>query len=271
MKQIRRLSSAQRLTVLRSGSGVNRPDRQFHNSSNSAPRVSGSSERRDPVNIYALCWASEALTLRTCVPKPCPHALRNEIPLPLGDRPQDCENELSGGCVGVHLLAQRNELNVESVECLQRSAQVRHRTAETIKAPADHHVKTTGMSVFHEAIQRGSGILLAGDTVINIGAVNFPAPTLAIVAEFSCLHLRVLPVTHRRNSRIDCCQHLPRSAFITSNDLQSHVASIRDLVACRIRSKSLCGAFSEPLQSPVNPIPSGDRNCPERPVQLLTP
>jgi hypothetical protein len=63
------------------------------------------------------------------------------------------------------------------------------------------------------------------------------------------------------------------AAFIVSDDLQCHRSLIYVLASRRTRSKSLCGALREPLRSPVDPIPFGDRKRPECPAtsNLLFP
>jgi len=215
------------------------------------------SERVDSSNIDRFRRTPEALAFGFGVPESGSHALGDQVPLAFGDRSENRENELSSGCVGVHLLAKRNELDVECVECLQCSAQVRHRAAETIKPPADNHVESPGVSVAHEAIQRGPRILLAGNAVVHVQVKYLPTSALAILGEFAGLHRRVLTVTHRRNSRIDRCRQLPRSVIIVSDELQFHKASF-------VAPASLPNPFKNPVRGAQGVVPVSSRLDPFR-------
>ena len=80
--------------------------------------MTGSSQRTDSVNIDRFRGTPEAFAFGSGVPKSGPHALSNEISLPFGYGSEDRKNELAGGRVGIHLLAERHELDVEGVKSL---------------------------------------------------------------------------------------------------------------------------------------------------------
>ena len=70
----------------------------------------------------------------------CLGSFPDDVPLKLGKRSEDVENELSSGCCGVDCLGDRLEAGLAVVEAGDRLNEVLEGAAKSVKAPDDQGV-----------------------------------------------------------------------------------------------------------------------------------
>lgn len=96
----------------------------------------------------------------------------------LGHGAEDRKDHLSGGCAGVDVLRERDEIDSKGAEGLERSEQMRNASGEAIEAPDHHDIEATLPRVIHQPVQCWPGVFRTGDAGVSVGIDNLPAAAL---------------------------------------------------------------------------------------------
>jgi len=80
------------------------------------------------------------------------------------------------GVLVVDLFRERNELNAQRIEGLQRPQQMRNRSSKTVKPLHNDDIESAFVSILHHPVQLGSRVFLAGRAVAHVSVMNLPAP-----------------------------------------------------------------------------------------------
>src|SRR5882724_4336953 len=135
------------------GEPIERSDANPHLRGDSLPAGALSPERGNSPIIHDSLRPTEAFALGSRVPQSRFHTLHDQRPLQLRDCTQDGKHHLAGRRARVHLLRERNELNPESTDVLERTKQVTHRSGEAVKLPRHDAIKTAPVSIGGQPVQ----------------------------------------------------------------------------------------------------------------------
>ena len=116
------------------------------------------------------------LSLRRATREPGPYPFDDPRSLELGDRAEDVHLELAGRRRGVDALGQTHERNAERLQLLQQRDQVLQVASESIKPPANQHVKPSTLGIGQELVESGATILRPADAAIDVLDCR-PAPS----------------------------------------------------------------------------------------------
>jgi len=179
------------------------------------PNLTASWRRLAPPAVYASWMERRASWFKYVrggrpirLPFARPDPLDDQAPLQLGYCTQHCEDHFPGRRAGVELLRERDEVDTQSAEGLQRSKQMRHGASKPVELPTNDYIEAPAVRVGHEPIKFGPFLLRARDPYINVFAYDAPAAALAVLPEFKRLHARVLALIGCRDAGIEGHSHL---------------------------------------------------------------
>ena len=123
-------------------------------------------QRRPQVHLHLRPAAVLPRRLRPA--HPGDHALVGGLALQLADGGDDREHRAPHRRRGVHLLAQREEVDAQAPELVEGDREVLRRAGEAVEPPHSDQVKPAGAGVGHHPVEGGAAVLGAGDTIVDV-------------------------------------------------------------------------------------------------------
>ena len=108
---------------------------------------------KDGVAIKNQRLASDVPALQFGAAHPVPHPLDDQVALEFGDGSDDDDYRPAQRPAGVDLLAEADELDVQTVQLIEHFEEVLHRPGDSIRSPDQDDVELTPAGIAHHGIE----------------------------------------------------------------------------------------------------------------------